>query len=62
MRKSRTGTVQPGEDKAQGDLAIQQYLKGGWKGTRLLSVGTERTRGKKHKLEQRKTSGNVQLL
>jgi len=52
----RAGTVQPGEEKAQGDLInADKYLKGGCEenGARLLPmVPSDRTRGSGHRLKR----------
>jgi len=56
-RAGRAETVQPGEEKAQGDfISLYKYLKGGCKqdGARLFSVVPwDRTRGSGHKLQHR---------
>jgi len=56
-------TVQPGEEKARGDLMnVHKYLKGGWKqdGARLISVvAYDRTRGNGHKLKHGRCCLNI---
>ena len=56
----RAGTVQPGEEEAQGDfIDVYKYLKEGFKedGGRLSSVVySDRTRGNGHKVQHRKYS------
>ncbi|KAK4819773.1 LOW QUALITY PROTEIN: hypothetical protein QYF61_011373 [Mycteria americana] len=62
-KAERPGTVQPGEEKAQGDLInVCKYLKRGCKenGARLFSlVPSGRTRGSGHKLKHRRFPLNI---
>ena len=59
----RAGNVQPGEEKAQGDLiGVYKYLQGGCKEdrARLFSVvPSDRTRGDGHTLKQRRFPLNI---
>ena len=62
-KAERAGTVQPGEEKAQGDLIhVYKYRMGGNEedGARLFPVmPSARTRGSEHKLKHRRFSLNI---
>ncbi|KAK4815764.1 LOW QUALITY PROTEIN: hypothetical protein QYF61_007182 [Mycteria americana] len=53
----RAGTVQPGEEKAQGDfIDVYKYLMGGMK---VREPGFSQTRGNRHKLNHRRFPLNI---
>jgi len=62
-KADRAATVQPGEEKSQGDLIkVYKYLQGGCKedGARLFSVmPSDRTRGSGHRLKHRRSPLNT---
>jgi len=65
-KAERAGTVQPGEEKAQGDLSnVYKYLQGGCRedDARLFSVvPRDRTRGNGHTLRHSRFPLNVRIL
>lgn len=61
----RSGTIQPGEEMAQGDLIfVYIYLMGGSKedGTRLSGVPGDSTRGNEHKLKYRNITSSIRKI